>query len=75
MSLYYEAAEVLTASANAGGSLKSKIFSNTDFKSHPTQIYALVIETSKWSFILSEIIEKAGLLNLERKACVLRKSY
>ncbi|KAL3423625.1 NOL1/NOP2/sun family protein [Phlyctema vagabunda] len=67
MSLYYEAAEVLTAPANAGGSLKSRIFSKKDLKSQPAQIYALAIETAKWSPILKEIIEFADILKLERK--------
>jgi putative methyltransferase len=68
MSLYYEAAEVLAAPTNAGGSLKSKIFNDgKTFKSQPAQIYALAIETCKWSLVLKEIIEHATLLSLERK--------
>lgn len=66
MSLYYEAAEVLTAPANAGGSLKSRIFKK-ELKSQPAQIYAIAIETCKWSPILKEVIEKADILRLERK--------
>lgn len=66
MSLYYEAADVLKAPTNTGGSLKSRIFSK-DFKAPPAQIYALVIETCKWSAVLKEVIEKTGLLGLERK--------
>ncbi|OBT61390.1 hypothetical protein VE03_09262 [Pseudogymnoascus sp. 23342-1-I1] len=67
MSLYYEAADVLKAPTTAGGSLKSRIFSKKDFKAAPAQIYALVIETCKWSAVLKEVIEKTGLLGLERK--------
>jgi putative methyltransferase len=67
MSLYYEAADVLTAPNNAGGSLKSRIFSSKTLKSQPSQVYALVIETCKWSSILKEVIERAKLLSLERK--------
>ena len=67
MSLYYEVAEVLTAPTNVGGSLKSRIFSKKDLKSQPAQIYALAIETCKWSPILKEIIEFADILRLERK--------
>ena len=67
MSLYYEAAEVLTAPKDVGGSLKSRIFSKKDLKSQPAQIYALAIETCKWSSVLKEIIESADLLHLERK--------
>ena len=67
MSLYHEAADVLTAPTNAGGSLKSRIFSKKDLKSPPAQIYALAIETCKWSSILREVIENADILRLERK--------
>ncbi|OBT77175.1 hypothetical protein VF21_05106 [Pseudogymnoascus sp. 05NY08] len=67
MSLYYEAADVLKAPTTTGGSLKSRIFSKKDFKAAPAQIYALVIETCKWSAVLKEVIEKTGLLGLERK--------
>jgi putative methyltransferase len=67
MSLYYEAADVLTAPAGSGGSLKSRIFSRKTLKSQPPQIYALVIETCKWSLILKEVIEHSALLSLERK--------
>lgn len=67
MSLYYEAAGILEAPNTSGGSLKSRIFSKKDFKSSPAQIYALVIETCKWSAVLKEIIEKAELLKQEPK--------
>ena len=67
MSLYYEAAEVLTAPTNSGGSLKSRVFGKKDLKFPPAQIYALAIETCKWSPVLKEIIEFADILRLERK--------
>ncbi|EKD13084.1 uncharacterized protein L3040_007167 [Drepanopeziza brunnea f. sp. 'multigermtubi'] len=67
MSLYYEAADLLTAPTNAGGSLKSRIFGKKDLKSQPAQIYALAIETCKWSSVLKEIVENAEILRLERK--------
>ena len=70
MSLYHEAADVLTAPNNVGGSLKSRIFSSKTLKSPPAQIYALVIETCKWSPILTEVIERSDLLSLERKVCL-----
>jgi 25S rRNA (cytosine2278-C5)-methyltransferase len=72
MSLYHEAADVLSAPTNIGGSLKSRIFSNKDLKSQPAQIYALAIETCKWSPILKEVIEHADILRLERKVCRVR---
>lgn len=71
MSLYHEAADVLTAPTNAGGSLKSRIFSKKDLKSQPAQIYALTIETCKWSPVLKEVIENADILRLERKVRLL----
>jgi len=67
MSLYFEAAELLTAPTIAGGSLKLRIFSKKDLKSQPAQIYALAIETCKWSSVLKEVVEHADLLRLERK--------
>jgi putative methyltransferase len=67
MSLYYEAADVLTAPTNFGGSLKSRIFTKKDLKSPPAQIYALAIETCKWSPVLKEVVEFADILRLERK--------
>lgn len=68
MSLYHETAELLTsAPANAGGSLKSRIFSKKDLKSPPAQIYALAIETCKWSPVLKDIVENSDVLRLERK--------
>jgi hypothetical protein len=67
MSLYYEAADLLITPINAGGSLKSRIFSKKDLKSQPAQIYALAIEACKWSSVLKEVIEHAEILRLERK--------
>jgi putative methyltransferase len=75
MSLYYEAADVLTAPTNTGGSLKSRIFSKKDLKSQPAQIYALAIETCKWSTVLKEVIEKADILRHERKVSYQQPSY
>ncbi|KAF4333708.1 methyltransferase [Fusarium beomiforme] len=67
MSLYYEAAEILTGSSSEGGSLKSRVFKKKTLKSAPNQVYALVLESCKWSPILKEVIEKSELLKLERK--------
>jgi putative methyltransferase len=68
MSLYWETADLLTAPTNVGGSLRSRIFSKRDLKSQPAQIYALSIETCKWSPVLKEVVENADILRLERKA-------
>lgn len=67
MSLYHETSEFLTSSAASGGSLKSRIFGKNDLKSQPAQIYALAIESCKWSSILKEVVEAADILKLERK--------
>ncbi|CAG8959248.1 hypothetical protein HYFRA_00012606 [Hymenoscyphus fraxineus] len=67
MSLYHETSEFLTSSAASGGSLKSRIFSKKELKSQPAQVYALAIESCKWSGVLKEVIEAADILKLERK--------
>ena len=65
MSLYYESAPFLRQD-----SLKSRVFS-AQLKSKPKQVYALVSEASKWSSILTEVIEKSQILTLERKVSCL----
>lgn len=67
MSLYYDAAALLIPSADQAGSLKSRVFNSKDLKSPSKQVYALVSEASKWSSVLSEVVEKSQLLRLERK--------
>lgn len=67
MSLYHEAAQILTASTTEGGSLKSRVFGDKRLKSPPNQLYALVLETRKWSAVLKEVVERAELLQHERK--------
>ena len=67
MSLYHEAAAVLANADNTGGSLTSRIFSKKGLKSSPGQIYALIVEASKWSLVLKDVVEKCGLLAAERK--------
>jgi len=66
MSLYYEAVAFISTDAQQG-SLKSRVFAAKDLKSKPKQIFALVSETTKWSPILKEIIEKSSILQHERK--------
>ncbi|KAI9799225.1 MAG: hypothetical protein M1825_004868 [Sarcosagium campestre] len=72
MSLYYEAASVLEQASQAGGgSLKSHVYSgrdnNTKLNSSPKQIYALISESTKWSLVLRDVIERSKLLHLEKK--------
>lgn len=67
MSLYFEAADALANTDNAGGSLKNRLYNNKELKSKPAQIFALISEASKWSPVLKEVIERCGLLADERK--------
>jgi putative methyltransferase len=67
MSLYHEAAAILSSPASEGGSLKSRIYGNKDLKSPPAALYALVLETCKWSLVLKEVIQASEILNHERK--------
>lgn len=67
MSLYHEAASVLEAEISAGGNLRSRVFGRKDLKSSPNQVYALALETCKWSSVLSEIIDQSQLLQVEKK--------
>ena len=66
MSLYYDAVAVLS-SEDKSGSLKSRIYGLNTAKSKPAQIYALIIETSKYDRFLSEVIDQAQLLKDEPK--------
>lgn len=75
MSLYYDATTVLS-SPTAGGSLKSRIYnSSLKLKSSPPQIYALIIESSKWDVVIADVIEKAGLLSMEHKVSLARFAF
>lgn len=67
MSLYYEAATILENADNVGGSLTSRIYGKKGLKSKPTAIYALVTEATKWSAVLKDVVEKSGILKLEKK--------
>jgi len=67
MSLYHEAAAILSSTGSEGGSLKSRIYGNRDLKSPASQLYALVYETCKWSLVLKEVIDASEILKHERK--------
>lgn len=69
MSLYYDAVAVLTAPSSTGGSFKSRIYNSRSLKASPAQLYALIIEASKWDILLKEVIEAAGIIKLEPKVC------
>lgn len=66
MSLYHEAAEVLTKSQKDGGSLKTLVFGKKTWKSDPKTLFALTTEAAKWSDVLSEVVEKSGVLKVEK---------
>lgn len=66
MSLYYTTATYF--SSKQPGSLKSKIFNGIPpTKATAKQVFALASEASRWSPVLTEVIEKARLLEVERK--------
>ena len=67
MSLYYEAADLLANASDEGGSLKSRIYKRKGLKSNPAHIYALIMESRKWSSILKDVIEDSELLIKEKK--------
>lgn len=66
MSLYHEAAEILTAANKDGGSLKSLVFGRKTWKSDGRSLFALSAEGAKWSSVLSEVVEKSGVLKVEK---------
>ncbi|KAG8165696.1 hypothetical protein KVR01_004248 [Diaporthe batatas] len=67
MSLYHEAASVLQQDPSTGGNLRSRVFNNKDLKSPPNQVYALALETCKWSAVLTEAIDHSQILKHEKK--------
>lgn len=67
MSLYFEASALIENTDPSAGSLKSRVFGNKKLKSPPGALFALVTEATKWSQVLSEVIDKSGLLAIERK--------
>ena len=67
MSLYEEAARLLENPDQKGGSLKSRVFAEQSLKNQPKAVFALVAKTTQWSEVLKDVVEKSGLLTLERK--------
>ena len=72
MSLYHEAAQVLESIRKNGGSIKSNVFVKKTWKSDPKALFALTTEASKWSEILSEVIEHSGILKAEKQVSLLK---
>ena len=67
MSLYHEAAEILDIANRNGGSIKSIVFGRKSWKSDQKTLFALATESAKWSEVLSEVIEKSGVLKIEKQ--------
>ncbi|KAL4815535.1 S-adenosyl-L-methionine-dependent methyltransferase [Aspergillus spinulosporus] len=67
MSLYYDAASILTTPSSGGGSFKSRLYNSRNLKASPAQVYALITEAAKWDILLKEVIDQAGILKLEPK--------
>lgn len=67
MSLYYEAADLLTNAKGEGGSLKSRVYNSNGLKNKPAQVYALASEATKWSPVLKGVIENSRILREEKK--------
>lgn len=70
MSLYHEAAQILTTASEHGGSLKSIVFGKKDWKTDRKTLFALSTEAAKWSEVLSEVIEKSDTLRLEKQVSI-----
>ncbi|KAI1608458.1 NOL1/NOP2/sun domain-containing protein [Exophiala viscosa] len=67
MSLYYDAATVLSGSTQED-SFKSRIYGNKlELKSKPAHLYALISETAKYNHFLKEVIDNAAFLSHESK--------
>jgi putative methyltransferase len=67
MSLYTDAAKAISNPEKTGGSLTSRIYNGKTWQNPPAKIYALVSETTKWSPILKDVIERSELLKFEKK--------
>ena len=67
MSLYHETAEILLAAGTSGGSLRTLTYGKKGLKSPPAQVYALAVESARWSGVLKEVVEASEILKFERK--------
>jgi hypothetical protein len=66
MSLYHEAAGILDTVNKGKTSLKAEIFGKKTWKTDGKTLFALTSEAAKWSSILAEVVEKSGILKLEK---------
>jgi len=72
MSLYHEAAGILDTVNKGKTSLKTEIFGKKGWKTDGKTLFALTSEAAKWSSILAEVVEKSGILKLEKQVRDLR---
>lgn len=70
MSLYHEAAEILQKAKKNSGSLKSIVFGTKTWKTDAKTLFALSSEAAKWSEVLSEVVERSGVLGVEKSVRV-----
>ena len=67
MSLYYDAVNILVRPAGSDESLATTVHRAPNLKTKAGQVYALVSEATKWSSVLSGIIERTEILKHEKK--------
>lgn len=66
MSLYHEAAGILDTVNKGRTSLKAEVFGKKGWKSDGKTLFALTSEAAKWSGVLAEVVEKSGILKIEK---------
>ncbi|KAK6431520.1 hypothetical protein LTR95_012320 [Oleoguttula sp. CCFEE 5521] len=66
MSLYHEAAVILNTVGKDKTSLKNEVFGKKEWKSDKKTLFALTSEAAKWSEVLSEVVERSGVLAREK---------
>jgi len=81
MSLYHEAANVLESTRKEQTPIKSLVYGKKSWKSDPKTLFALSTEAAKWSEVLAEVMERSGVLKIEKQvgylceACLMTLRY
>lgn len=75
MSLYHEAAQILTTVTQQSGSIKSIVFGKKEWKTDRKTLFALSTEAAKWSEVLSEVVEKSDLLDAEKQVSTVIQTH
>nr|OQO23926.1 hypothetical protein B0A51_11556 [Rachicladosporium sp. CCFEE 5018] len=60
-------ATILTTIGKGQRSLKNEVFGKKEWKSDKKTIFALTSEAAKWSEVLSEVVERSGVLGREKQ--------